>query len=126
MGGGPCARTANACAQFQENGLRPEGVLSGVQRRQHLLGALLTLRAAAARHTPPSRAEASPLGTSGITRVGRLQMEHVWIENVRVIADGGLIDNGAVHVVNGRIEAVVSGLARRTAGAAVLDGEAGC
>lgn len=49
-------------------------------------------------------------------------MEHVWIENVRVIADGGLIDNGAVHVVNGRIEAVVSGLARRTAGAAVLDG----
>lgn len=49
-------------------------------------------------------------------------MEGLWIENVRVVAEAGLIESGSVHIRQGRIVCVTDGPASRAQGEAVVDG----
>lgn len=52
-------------------------------------------------------------------------MRELWIENVRVVAEAGLMEGGAVRVVSGRIVAVATGPAPREDASPVLDGGGG-
>lgn len=50
-------------------------------------------------------------------------MEELWIDNVRIVTEAGLIENGCVQVLQGRLARVMAGPSPHTDPAQVLDGQ---
>jgi len=52
-------------------------------------------------------------------------MEEVWIENVRIVTQTGVIHQGCVQIVNGQLAGVMAGTCPRAAEVPVIDGQGG-